>query len=152
MGFREGLFRARGQIAFLVALVCSTGVIIYLEMFDAEVRIRDRVLASIAVSGENALSPALKPSAEAAVAQASTDYARDPSSAANRAALLNATVLATAQGLGSRAERVRDAEQLLELLENEPPGEAWAVSPALTLLAAAIPDLQPRVSALLARE
>ena len=152
MGFREGLFRARGQIAFLVALVCSTGVIIYLEMLDAENRIRDRVVASIAVSGENALAPALKPSAEAAVTQARTDYARDPMSAANRAALLNAAVLASAQGIGSRAARLRDAEQLLELLENEPPREAQAVAPALTLLAAAIPDFQPRVSALLARE
>lgn len=152
MGFREGLLRARGQIAFLVALVCSTGVIIYLEMLDAEGRIRDQVTASLVTSGQDALSPDLKGIAETTVDRARQDFAIDPQATANRAAVLNGTVLGIAQGVGSAAQHRVDAEKVLDLLESEPREQTDAVAPALALQAAAIPAYEPRVSALLARE
>lgn len=152
MGFKQGLLRARGQIAFLVALACSTGVIIYLETLDAEGRIRDQVVASIAASGEQELAPDLEGAIRTAVDRAREEFTRDPQAAASRAAVLNVTVLGIAQGIGSAAQQRLDAEEVLDLLESEPPEQAEAVAPALALLAAAVPDFLPRVSALLARE
>jgi hypothetical protein len=152
MNFRQGLLRARGQIAFLLALVCSTGAIIYLETLDAEGRIRDQVVASVAVSGEDEFATGLRAMTEAAILKARGDFARDPKAALNRAGVLNASILAIAQRIGSASQHRLDAEEILEMLEGEPPEQASAIAPALTLLAAAIPDFQPRVSALLTRE
>lgn len=154
MSFRDGLLRARGQIAFLVALVASTAVIIYLETLDAEGRIRDQVVASLAVGGEIEAAPSadLEATVEAALGRARDAFALDPQPQANRAAVLNAAVLGIARGIGSSAQHRLDAETVLNLLEGETPGEAQAVAPALVLLAVAVPEYQPRVSALLSRE
>lgn len=152
MGFRQGLLRARGQIAFLAALVCSTGVIIYLETLDAESRIREQVVASIAATGESEFPLSLRDTAEVALAKARRDFARAPNVAAHRAALLNAAVLGIAQGLGSASQHRSDSEEVLALLDSEPPEQTKVIAPALTLLAAAIPEFEPKISALLARE
>lgn len=154
MSFRDGLLRARGQIAFLVALIASTAVIIFLETLDAEGRIREQVVASLAVGGEAKVAPSadLEATVEAALGSARDAYALDPQSRANQAAVLNAAVLGIARGIGSSAQHRLDAETVLNLLEGETPGEAQAVAPALVLLAVAVPEYQPRVSALLSRE
>ncbi|NGP16450.1 hypothetical protein [Devosia aurantiaca] len=151
MSFRDGMLQARGQIVFIAALLCSTAAIVYLEYFDTTGRIRDQVIAAQATTGSKA--PVLAPDFVGTAMQMGEDaYGADPSTAGNRAAALNAAVLGLSQGLGQPAQHRQSLEQVIATLEAEAPSAAQEVAPALALVAAAVPDLEPRVRALLARQ
>ena len=151
MSFRDGMLQARGQIVFIAALIFSTVAIVYLEYLDTTGRIRDQVIAAQAVTG--AVAPPLAPEVVGSAMQRGRDaYGTDSSTAGNRAAALNAAVLGLAQGLDQPAQHRQLLEQVIATLEAEAPSSAREVAPALALVAAAVPDLEPRVRALLARQ
>ncbi len=150
MSFSEALLRVRGQLAFLLALVCSTAVIIYLEALDAEARIRDQVVAQVAVTGEIPdQSRVLSQSARDALELARSDFERDPEVPLHQAAILNAVVLATANGVDTADALRGDAGRVLAMLEQGSGQQVRMLAPALGLLATAVPELEPRVLALL---
>ena len=153
MSFREGLLQARGQIAFIAALVISTGIIIYLETIDTSARIREQVVATIGTSGtsEMRLSPEVYPALEAAAAAGRAAYAADPTRPVNRAAALNAATLGVAHGFGSLAEQHQMIEAVLLDLQRADRSELEALAPALALVSAAMPQYRSRISALLGR-
>jgi hypothetical protein len=68
---------------------------------------------------------------------------------AHRAAVLNATVLGIAQNLGPPDVLRQEADRVLTLIENGDQEQIWQLAPALALLAAAVPEFEPRVVALL---
>jgi hypothetical protein len=88
--FREGLLKARGQIAFVTALVLSTAFIIYLEALDTEERIQSRVSAELARqrSPQASMPPPLLSAVTAAIHRAEDAYKQEPDAAANRASVL----------------------------------------------------------------
>lgn len=146
MSFREGLLQARGQIAFLLALVCSTAVIIYLEAFDTQARIRDQVVAEMASGPAAQRSPEFDQAARIAIETARSEFSN---LVAHRAAVLNATVLGIAQNLESADVLRQEADKVLTLIEDGDQEQTWQLAPALALLAAAVPEFEPRVVALL---
>src|SRR5687768_14589972 len=95
MSFGEGLLRARGQIAFLLALACSTIAIIYLETLDVEGRIRTQLTGELGASGSVSASRSdgLEQAARTALNTASEPDLTDPEPVAERAAALNAVVI-----------------------------------------------------------
>lgn len=154
MRFRDGLLQARGQIAFIAALVVSTGIIIYLESIDTSVRIREQVVANLGITGTpgTPLSSELHKSLENAAAAGRAVYAADPALAVNRAAALNAAVLGVAHGLGTVAEHHQLVETVLADLEGASRAEVQELGPALALVSAAMPQYQLKIAALLARD
>lgn len=154
MSFRGGLLQARGQIIFIVALVCSTAVIVQLEYLDTTNRIRQQVLAAVSTTGEatGSLSPTLAEMAPSVIDEGRDDYAADPAAPGARAAALNAAVLGLAQGVGRARQHLDLIEQVVSALEAGSREDIALVAPALMLTGAAVPDLEARISALLARQ
>lgn len=154
MSFGEGLLRARGQIAFLLALVCSTIAIIYLETLDVEGRIRTQLTGELGASGRVSASRSdgLEQAARTALNTASEPDLTDPEPVAERAAALNAVVIGISQGIGPAATHRQNADRVLTLIEDGDSHQIRALAPALVLLAAAMPEFEPRVLALLASE
>jgi len=154
MSSAEGLLRARGQIAFLLALVCSTIAIIYLETFDAEARIREQLIAELAASGSVSASrsPDLERAARTAIDTVAEGSLTDQESTAQKAAALNAAVVGMAHGVGPATTHRRNADQVLNLIEKGDSEQVRTLAPALVLLAAAMPEFEPRVLALLRPE
>lgn len=153
MSFREGLLRARGQIAFLLALVGSTVAIIHLETVDAEARIREQLVGELGASGRilGAGSSELALAARTAI-DAARDGLTNQDSVALRAATLNAAVVGISRGIGPAEAHRQEADQVLSLIENGDSQQIRALAPALVLLAAAMPEFEPRVLALLGTE
>jgi hypothetical protein len=154
MSFREGLLQARGQIIFIAALVCSTAVIVQLEYLDTTSRIRQQVLAAASTTGEatGSLSSTLAEMAPLVIDQGRDAYAADPGEPGARAAALNAAVLGLAHGLGQARQHLNAIEQIVRELEAGTGQDVAPVAPALLLTAAAVPDLEGRISALLTRQ
>jgi hypothetical protein len=154
MSFREGLLQARGQIIFIAALVCSTAVIVQLEYLDTTERIRQQVLAAASTTGEpmGSLSPELGEIAPAVINEGRDAYAADPGEPGARVAALNAAVLGLAHGVGQARQHMNSIEQVVSGLEAETGQDIGPVAPALLLTAAAVPDLEARIRALLARQ
>ncbi|SFV27909.1 hypothetical protein SAMN05216456_0391 [Devosia crocina] len=149
MSFREGLLQARGQIAFTAALIVSTAAIIYLEGIDTTARIREQVVADIAVTGSAGQPDVRSRSAlEAAVDSGRTVYEANPQVPFAQAAALNAAVLGVSQGIGVVAEHHRLVDEIIGTLETS--GADAAIHPALGLVAAAMPQFETRISPLLA--
>jgi hypothetical protein len=151
MKFSEGLLRARGQIAFLLALACSMAVIIYLETINASERIRAQVVAEAGITGQS-LEPRsddLTAAVRLAINNNRLAFDGDPGVPANQAGMLNAAVLGIAFGVGTVEEQKKDAEAVLTLIEAGNRQDLWALAPALGLLATAVPEFETRVLALL---
>ncbi|WP_108397268.1 hypothetical protein [Devosia submarina] len=154
MSFRDGLLQARGQIVFIAALVCSTAAIVYLESLDTTERLRAQVVASVMATGSASpsLTPQLRPVIEAAVEDSSRAFEADPATLATQATALDAAVLGLIHGIGTRARHEEIVERILDQLEATDTENALAIAPSLGLAAAAMPDLQSRISALLVRQ
>lgn len=152
--FRDGLLKARGQIAFVLALAISTGVIIYLEALDTEQRIQARVEEEIARRGagprETAshlrqVSAETRRAVATALRQAEEAYAASPTAPEAVAALLTALSTAVQTGLLSHPDALPRAEGALSGLPAQagtpPPVLAAAMSASL----ATFPSLQGRI-------
>ncbi|MHA6691314.1 hypothetical protein [Devosia sp. A449] len=151
MKFSEGLLRARGQIAFLLALACSMAVIIYLETLNTSERIRAQVVAEAGMSGQS-LEPRsdnLTVAVRLAIDNNRVAFTDDPGAPTNRAGMLNAAVLGLAFGVGPAEVQKQEADAVLALIEAGNPQEVWALAPALGLLAATVPEFESRVLSLL---
>jgi hypothetical protein len=151
MKFREGLLQARGQIAFLLALACSMSVIIYLETLNASERIRAQVVAEAGMTGQSVepRSDNLTAAVRLAIDNNRVAFDGDPGAPAYQAGMLNAAVLGIAFGVGPVEDKKKDAETVLALIEAGNRQDLWALAPALGLLAAAVPEFESRVLALL---
>lgn len=154
MSFGEGLLRARGQIAFLLALAGSTAAIIYLEALDTQGRIREQLVGELGASGRisAAGSPDLTLAARTAINTASEGDLIDQDSVAHRAAALNAAVVGISRGIGPATAHRQSADRVLSLIEDGDSLQVRTLAPALVLLAAAMPEFEPRVLALLGNE
>jgi hypothetical protein len=153
--FREGLLKARGQIAFVTALVLSTAFIIYLETLDTEERIQSRVSAELARQrgAPASVSPSLVSAVTTAMRRAQEAYKQEPDTAANRASLLTSVSSAVQLGIIGSSEGHSQIERILDDMERKPedkPAERnVTLASALAVTAATFPTLQDRVSRLL---
>jgi hypothetical protein len=150
--FREGLLKARGQIAFVTALVLSTAFIIYLEALDTEERIQSRVSAELARqrSPQASMSPPLLSAVTAAMHRAQDAYKQEPDAAANRASVLTSVSSAVQLGIIGSAEGHDRVQRILDDMERKPGEQSATLASALAVTAATFPSLQDRVSRLLA--
>ena len=102
MTFSENLLRARGQIAWILALIVSTATIVHLEKVDIELRESQRDLSG----GAN--SPPLDTETHAmvqnALAGAHKAYAAQPEDPAAETAMIVAVASAVQAGILGRAE------------------------------------------------
>ena len=151
MTFREGLLKARGQIAFVTALLLSTAFIIYLETLDTEERIQSRVSAELARQrgAPASISPSLRTAVTAAMRKAQEAYEQEPDAAANRASLLTSVSSAVQLGIIGSAEGHPQIQRILDDIERKPGERNATLASALAVTAATFPSLQDRVSRLL---
>jgi hypothetical protein len=149
--FKEGLLKARGQIAFVTALVLSTAFIIYLETLDTEERIQSRVSAELARQRGAAasVSPPLVSAVTTAMRRAQEAYRQEPEAAASRASLLSSVSSAVQLGIIGSAEGHSQIQQVLDDMERKPGERNVPLASALAVTAATFPSLQDRVSRLL---
>ena len=148
--FRNGLRKARRQLAFTLALVLSTAGIIYLETIDAEGRIRDHVTAEIAAGADSdGRSPALDQALRSTIERSVTRYTAAPELAETQAPLLLAAALGIAHEIGDAKSHHRRVEEVLARLEREPSLRTEELGAALALIAGALPQLEARALALL---
>lgn len=152
MTFKEGLLKARGQIAFVMALAISTGVIIRLEALDTEDHIQSRVAAEVARQKASSApaSPSLEGAVKASLRRAEEAYAGDPGPAANTAALLTSLSTAVQLGVLKPDEGLTGAERVLSDLEKKPGTPSAVLTSALMAAAVAFPALQGRATGLAA--
>jgi hypothetical protein len=145
--FKEGLLKARGQIAFIAALAVSTGVIVYLEALDTEQRIQSRVAEHL--SRQPAAPTSVPPSVEAAIRaslrRSEEAYTADPAAGANKAAMLVSLSTAAQLGLLNRDEGLARARTIVDGVGAQPDA---VLSSAMAAAAVAFPALQERVSTL----
>jgi hypothetical protein len=148
--FREGLLKARGQLAFVTALVLSTGFIIYLETLDTEARIQNRA-AELArqANGAPAVSEPLRAAVAATLRRARDAFERDPAAAANRAAILTSVASAVQLGVMASSEGLAQAQKVLDGLERNPGEQNPNLASALAAIAATFPSLQDRIGRLM---
>jgi hypothetical protein len=151
--FREGLLKARGQLAFVTALVLSTAVIIYLEALDTEERIQSRVSAELA-RHRSAAAPVPAPLGEAVAAamrRAQEAYGREPETAGNRTAMLTSVSSAVQLGIVASQEGLSQVQKVLDDMERKPGERNANVASALAVAAATFPThqepLRPRLTA-----
>lgn len=140
--FREGLLRARGQIAFILALVLSLGAIIWLESAD-DWGAGDDLLGS---SGIDFLGYP-----EALRERIRADLATIDASESMAADRVRATLaLANAVGLDEieRDEALDLADAILAGASEELPDPD--LEAALISLAVALPEIYPRLETLIA--
>ena len=151
MTFRDGLLKARGQIAFVTALVLSTAFIIYLEALDTEERIQARVSAELARqrSAPASVSPPLLSAVTTAIRRAQEAYEREPDAAASRASLLASLSSAVQLGIIGSAEGHSQVERILDHIERKPAEQNVTLASALAVTAATFPSLGDRVTRLL---
>ena len=146
MTFREGLLKARGQIAFIIALVLSTAVIMYLEGLDTEERIQSRVSAELARQSETSVSPPLRTAVTTGMRRAQEAYEHEPDAAANQGSLLTFVASAVQLGIIGSAEGLSQVEKILDRLEQKSGEHHATLASALSVTAATFPALQDRIS------
>lgn len=100
--FSENLLRARGQIAWILALTLSTAIIIHLESMDTEVRIQDGIKTSIAAA-KGLDGPTLDLVASA-LKEARAAYGAQPTDPAAQTAMIVAVASAVQAGVLDRTE------------------------------------------------
>lgn len=149
MTFKEGLLKARGQIAFVTALVLSTAFIIYLETLDTDERIQSRVSAELARQRGATASQPLISAVTTVVRRAQDAYGQEPEAAANRASVLTSVSSAVQLGIIASAEGQSQIQRILDDMERRPGERNVALASALAVTAATFPSLQDRVSRLL---
>lgn len=155
MSFRDGLLKARGQIAFILALAISTGVIIKLEALDTEERIQARVAEQLALreaASHTSGITAVPASSEArtavmkALRRAEEAFAASPSAPEPVAALLTALSAAVQVGVLSAAEALPRAEGALASLPAQTGSPPPVLEAAMSAALVSFPSLQGRVS------
>jgi hypothetical protein len=139
VSFRDNLLKARGQIAFISALVVSTAVIVHLETLDTEGRIQER-LTGTAPSG--AVPVSVRILAEAALRRAREAHATAPGSDETRAALLVAASAAVQAGALPQS----DGLALAQAAAGDGRAGTPALAAAMAQAAATFPALRERLA------
>jgi hypothetical protein len=136
MTFKEGLIRARGQIAFILALAVSTAIIVRLEYLGTEQYIEKRVGEELAK--RSAVDPAAQALAASALRRAREASAASPQSLESQVSLGMALAATRYSGTPIDEQSSREAKALMDELRplNTAPAEA-----ARAALAAAFPEL-----------
>ena len=102
MTFSENLLRARGQIAWILALIASTATIVHLEKMDFELRASHRDLSGSDASPP--LDPYTRGLVENALAGARKAYDAQPTDSAAETAMIVAAATAVQAGILRKSE------------------------------------------------
>jgi hypothetical protein len=136
MRFKEGLVRARGQIAFILALAVSTAIIVRLEYLSTEQYIEKRITDGVVA--RNTSDPVVQALADSALRRARAAAAAAPLSSEDRAALATALASSRLVGAASDEDALVEAKVLFGELER---GDTALGDAARSVLAAAFPEL-----------
>ena len=101
MTFSENLLRARGQIAWILALIASTVTIVHLEKIDSELRASQRDLRGLATPSIDGDTRVM---VQNALAGARKAYAAQPANPSAQTAMIVAVASAVQAGILDRAE------------------------------------------------
>lgn len=101
MTFSESLLRARGQIAWILALIASTVTIVHLEKIDSELRASQRDLRGGATPSIDSDTRVM---VQNALAGARKAYAAQPANPSAQTAMIVAVASAVQAGILGRTE------------------------------------------------
>ncbi|ESR27172.1 hypothetical protein [Lutibaculum baratangense] len=142
MTFREGLLRARGQIAFILALAISIAVIVRLEHLGTQAHVEARVEERLAELSDT--SAATRDLVRKALRRAEAAQGASPYDPAGAAALATSLAAGRLSATIDPEEARRRIEPLLPTLMGDDSAGSLA---ALSAVALAFPGLLPEPEA-----